>query len=186
MRRLGKSIAVLSLIVLAIVVGSAQEWLKVNINFHLDAALKTQGYDMLNAEQREQAVNALRIDAPYDYYYNHTPISSLSGFDTGGLNRLKWLVTVFFVAVFFILNGGIIWLLYKSGKLLRWLLYLYVIFFMLSFLFYMTGIAIGEREHFYNIARKITGALQSLVPLMLVVPAWWISREFMVTDNRTR
>jgi drug/metabolite transporter (DMT)-like permease len=56
----------------------------------------------------------------------------------------------------------------------RWTFILYGIFFCLSFFIYLFGKWTGTLEQAYGISRKIAGALQSLVPLMLIIPGWWI------------
>jgi hypothetical protein len=53
----------------------------------------------------------------------------------------------------------------------------YLAFFGLAFAIYAAGFILGETQTFYPISRRITGALQSLIPVMVLIPAWWIIKN---------
>jgi hypothetical protein len=54
----------------------------------------------------------------------------------------------------------------------RWLLSTYVISFLTAFFIYGLGHVFGSMDLFYNISRKMVGALQSPVPAMMNWAAW--------------
>jgi hypothetical protein len=59
---------------------------------------------------------------------------------------------------------------------------LYIAAFAFALLLYLSGKLVGSVQQVYPVSRKVVGALQSLVPLMILVPAFWLSRQW---NNKT-
>jgi uncharacterized membrane protein YjjP (DUF1212 family) len=99
------------------------------------------------------------------------------------LIKLKWFNTVLFTAFFMLITASLMQLITKSRAFFRWTIFFYTAFFLLSFIIYLLGKFTGTLDHAYGVSRKITGALQSLVPLMILVPASWLIRNLSETKH---
>jgi threonine/homoserine/homoserine lactone efflux protein len=178
-----KAIFLVSLIALTLTMGFVQELVKININYHLDIGDKIPGYFANDAEKRAQLMQENQLHMPYDYYHNHASIRVLHQFSQGRLVQLKWVFTFLFVAAFLVLNLLVIHQIHKDRQLKYWTILLYLGFFLLSFVIYLIGKVAGHQEEAYAVSRKIVGALQSLVPLMLILPGWWIFKSGVFTNE---
>jgi hypothetical protein len=96
------------------------------------------------------------------------------------LGALKWTVTLVFSLLFFILNLALLTILNPAVASLKMLIWCCVGVAVLAFGIYATGVLFSEHVHFYAISRKLMGALQSLVPVMVIWPA---SRLWEFTQN---
>jgi len=170
---------IVALLIAAFAVGFFQEYVKVNINYIVETGDRLPGFFEQDASVKKQWLNEVQVDAPYDYYYNHGKFEALYGFSRSGLTTLKWIMTVFFVIVFLGINLLLLHLLTQQRTVLKWTMLLYLVFFVLSFGIYLFGKLTGTFEQAYAVSRRIVGALQSLVPLMLVLPAVWLMRTKM-------
>lgn len=169
-----KQFRVILLLLVAIAFGFALEMVKVNVNYILEFSAFIPDYNQLDAVGRKSGLDAIAIDAPYDYYHNHRKITWLYGFDQSRLNMLKWLVTLAGVGFFLLVHLLLVKWITREKFWIRTTFILYILFFVLSFLIYLLGKWTGTLDQAYGISRKIAGALQSLVPMMLILPAWWI------------
>lgn len=174
---------IIALLLIGMVLGFGLEQVKVNINFILEYSARISGYENLSPENRLQKVNELAIKAPYDYYYNHGRILMLYELSISRLNQLKWVVTVLGTGFFFIINLSIVWLYTRSRLLVKWSGLAYVGLFLLSFVIFLVGKWTHTLDQAYGISRKIAGGLQSLVPLMIIVPGWWLWRQSQTTNK---
>jgi hypothetical protein len=177
-----RAILVILLLAITLSMGFVQELVKININYHLDVGDKIPGYFDGNAERRAQLMQENQLHMPYDYYHNHMPINLLHRFSRSRLVQLKWVFTFLFVAVFLVLNLSVMHLIDNSRQLKQWTVMLYLGFFILSFAIYLMGKPFGHQEEAYAVSRKIVGALQSVVPLMLILPGWWIFKRGVFTN----
>ncbi len=167
-------IRIILILVVAMSFGFLLEMVKVNINYILEFSQHIPAYNEISPTEREKNLNAIAIDAPYDYYHNHRKINYLYNFTQPRLNLLKWLVTLVGTGFFLIIHLVLVGWITGEKQWVRWTALLFGFFFALSFLIYLFGKWTGTLEQAYGISRKIAGALQSLVPLMLLIPAWWI------------
>ena len=87
-------IRIIVILFIAMAFGFLLEMVKVNINYILEFSEHIPGYNQLTPLQRESGLNALSIDAPYDYYHNHRKIGQLNALTQQELNKLKWIVTL--------------------------------------------------------------------------------------------
>jgi hypothetical protein len=163
-----------ALIIAAIVFGFLLEMVKVNVNYLLETSAKIPGYYASNTEERKALLEQVKINAPYDYYHNHKRIDTLISLSQGQLEKLKWVVTLLGIAVFLGINSFLVKYITQQQKLAKWTVWLYAIFFFISLLFFVFGKVTHTHEYAYGISRKIAGALQSMVPLMLLLPGWWL------------
>jgi hypothetical protein len=177
-----RAIQIILSLAITLSMGFIQELVKININYHLDIGDKIPGYFENTVEKRAQLMQENQLHMPYDYYYNHSPINLLHQFSRSRLVQLKWAFTFLFVVVFLVLNLLTMHLMDNTRQLKQWTILLYLGFFILSFVIYLTGKAMGHQEEAYAVSRKIVGALQSVVPLMLILPGWWIFKRGVFTN----
>lgn len=162
----------LVIVVVFVVLGFFQELVKVNVNYVIEQGSLINGFFELSYEQRIEALAASKRNNPFDYYHSHTPINALQWMSLGQLKALKWLLTILFVGVFFLLNRKALSWLIEDKRMNKWLLSTYIISFGTAFLIYGLGYVFGSMDLFYNISRKMVGALQSPVPAMMNWAAW--------------
>jgi hypothetical protein len=159
-----------SLVVAAIALGFLQEQLKISINYILENAPGIPGFYTLNEQQKYEAIEAQRLAAPFDYYHSHETMRVLYTFDKPGLLRLKWIVTMGSLVIFFLLNAMLLHLLEGNRRVWKSLAITYIAFTLLAFGIFAIGRWMNMPEQTYAISRRITGALQSLVPVMILWP----------------
>lgn len=167
-----KKLAIFFLLILILAAGFFVEYIKVNINYHIEIGSSIPGYFEQTPETRKIWLDSKEVYAPFDYYYSHGRLDMLHLFSLKQLTLLKWGGTVLFTALFLFLNLAVFRLLTGERKLERWIIIGYVILFLFSFFFFFVGKLTPFPGSFYSVSRKIVGALQSPVPLMLIYPAW--------------
>ena len=168
---------IVGLVVFAISLGFYQEQLKVSINYILENAPRISGFYGLNEEEKHQAIEAQRYNAPFDYYHSHDTLRWLYRLNEQGLQRLKWAVTFISLLVFFAINATLLSLLEGNGRVLTRLAMTYIVFTALAFAIYALGKLISMPDQTYAISRRITGAMQSLVPVMILWPFLRLSKH---------
>lgn len=166
-----KSVAVIFLFVLAIASGFYQEKLKISINYILEKGQIFPGYYELTPEKKEEFIRENRIDAPFDYYHNHTTVSWLYRLNQRELSIMKWVVTGAFLLWFLFMNILILRLLQVNQGALKLLPILYLALVLISFSIYAGGRVGLNEAHCYAVSRKIIGALQSVIPSLIIWPA---------------
>jgi hypothetical protein len=171
-----RKIKIAALIFVAVIFGFLLEMLKVNVNYLLETSAKIPKYYDAATEERKSLLDQVKIDAPYDYYHNHRRIDALVGLSQGQLEKLKWIITLIGIGVFLGINLLLVKWITQHHQLVRWTIWLYGVFFLISLLFFVFGKVTHTHEYAYGISRKIAGALQSMVPLMLLLPGWWLWR----------
>jgi hypothetical protein len=162
---------VIVIIVIALVSGFYQEKIKISVNYLLERGDQISGYYDATPEQREQWIEQTRLDTPFDYYHNHQTVSWLYSFNRSELNALKWGITFFFIGWFLLLNWVVLFALNvksATGSLLAWS---YLSLSVIAFLLFVAGRGGSLEVHTYALSRKILGALQSIIPSMIIWPA---------------
>jgi hypothetical protein len=160
------------LIITFVVLGFFQELIKVNVNYVIEQGSLIEGFFEMGYEERITSLAESKRNNPFDYYHSHTPINALQLLGLGQLKALKWVLTILFVVIFFLLNRKALSWLIKDERMNKWLLSTYVISFGSAFFIYGLGYVFGSMDLFYNISRKMVGALQSPVPAMMNWAAW--------------
>ncbi len=173
-----------AIVFLAIVLGFLQENLKVSINYLLETGDKIPTFFQQDVNTKQSWLEQVRVNAPFDYYHNHRRIEWLYHCSRTQLNILKWIVTVFFVVIFMIINALLISWWTRNKKYFKWTIGLYVVFFAFAFVIYLGGHISGTSMQAYGVSRKIVGGLQSLVPLMILIPASWLLKKEIKKEYR--
>jgi hypothetical protein len=166
-----RSVALSFLFVLAIVSGFYQEKLKISINYILEQGIRYSDFYNLAPEQKQDLLERGRIDAPFDYYHNHKTISWLFNFNERELSLLKWVVTAVGLVWFLLLNIMILRLLNVQKEVVRVLPIIYLVLVVLAYSIYALGLVGFNQGHCYAVSRKIIGALQSIIPILIMWPA---------------
>jgi hypothetical protein len=160
------------LVFIGIVFGFFQERVKIETNFILEHAVNIQGYAQMTVPERVTSLQAFRKDHPFDYYFNHEPVELLMRLDEGQLVVLKWIAAL----AFLVLNAAIVikaFSLWTGSKALtKQIVLAYVGFLFVAIAVYGISRLLGHSAEGYGFARKILGALQSPVPLMILIPAY--------------
>jgi hypothetical protein len=162
----------IALILLAIGIGFFQERLKVSINFTIEKGDRIEHFYDMSADQRIEALKQIKTNNPFDYYQSHDSINALNHLSRGQLKLAKWIVTVFFVVVFFFLNRLALKWIFDNSTLSKWLATTYVVAFCSALVIYFGGYVFGRPDLFYAVSRKMVGALQSPIPAMMNWAGW--------------
>jgi len=151
--------------------GFLQEYLKINVNYILETGKQIPGFFDMEKAHKKAWIENKKKNAPQDFYHKPKTIEFLYDLDESSLERLKWVNTIVFIGIFLLLNMIILRLATGTKKEAQWMLYFYLVFFVAAILIFAIGKVIGKPERTYMVSRKIVGALQSLVPLMILLPA---------------
>lgn len=162
----------IALILLAIGIGFFQERLKVSINFTIEKGDRIANFYSMSAPQRTAALAEIKTNNPFDYYQSHDSVNVLNYLSRWQLKAFKWVVTVFFVVVFFLLNRLALRWIFDSAILSKWLATTYVVAFLSALIIYFGGFIFGRPDLFYAVSRKMVGALQSPIPAMMNWAGW--------------
>jgi hypothetical protein len=175
-----RTVFIFVLVICGLSLGFYQEKLKISINYILDQSGKIPGFFNGTAEQKKRWIEANRFDAPFEYYHNHETVEWLYKLNASELGGLKWGATILFSVLFFVLNAAMLNSLGAKEGATTILLLFYLVLAALAFGIYALGIALSEHVHFYAISRKIMGALQSMVPVLIIWPSY---RLWKYTQN---
>jgi hypothetical protein len=168
-----KRVSILCLLVLiGLIAGFYQEKLKISINYILDQSQNFPGFFDASSEQKSAWIEANRFDTPFEYYHNHSTIDWLFELNNKELVLLKWLATFVFSLFFFAVNAILLSFSEVGSKVVKLLIWFYLGLALFAYILYAAGILISQQEHYYAISRKLMGALQSMVPAMIMWPAY--------------
>jgi hypothetical protein len=159
------------LIFLALVSGFYQEKLKISINYILEQGARTPGFFEQTPDVKYEWIEHARVSAPFDYYHNHQTITWLYHFDSRQLLMLKWGVTGFFLLWFLMLNILLLRTLSISDEITRYIPLLYGSLILISLILYGAGSISGQHQIAYTLSRRVMGALQSVIPVLIIWPA---------------
>ena len=172
MRSLNRNkLLALSVLLLALIFGNFQEKVKLSLNNVIKYSEQIPGYDELGNEVREKMVDEIIASRPVDFFNSNNSFSFFFKYNKSGLNKLKWVLALVFIGVFFLFNSAILHLWFNDKSLLKFLLLAYLVLSVLSIAFFGFGKMVGDPLAGYGVARKILGALQSLIPVMILFPA---------------
>jgi hypothetical protein len=174
-----KAIAIL-LVGLGVLIGFPMEKGKISINYLIEFASVRTEYDSLTARERQSTVEASKNPTAPDYYYSHQTPEFLFGFSHRGLRIAKWVLAILAIVFFSALNLTVIWLWFGQKDFVRWVALGLFAIGGLSFGIFALGALFPDSKGFYAMARELLGGIQSVVPLMLMVPAL---RLYQYYDN---
>ncbi|MCB0761553.1 MAG: hypothetical protein KDC12_08530 [Flavobacteriales bacterium] len=176
MQKHRKLIAVI-VVALAVCFGFVQERIKIEMNFLLEHAIAIPGYDDMTPLDRQVHMDAYRRDHPFDYYFSHSPIDFFYRFTVSALGKLKWVLAI----VFLVVNAAMVLVAFAKWvghrRINRVIIWLYALFLFLALGVYALAHLLGFSEAGYGFARKILGALQSPIPLMIMIPAYMLYHQ---------
>jgi hypothetical protein len=169
-------------VVVFIVVGFFQEWLKVNINWFIDHIAYVPNYNELSPAGRLEELSKMSYNAPYDYYYSHSTINQLASFTSKQLSVLKYGIALTLVVFYFLLNQFVIKRILKKDVLTVFLRNIYICIAATVALFFGMYFLWKHEIAMYNVGRELLGFLQSPMPvIVLYLPALL----FLKNDNTT-
>lgn len=160
------------LIIVFIAIGFFQELVKVNINYIIENGYKIEGFYQKSAAERTVLIEESKNKNPFDYYHSHKSLPIFNYLSENQLKALKWVLTVVFVVVFFLLNRKALSWIIEDSRYKKWLLMTYTLTFISALAIFSLGTLFGYQDLFYNISRKMVGALQSPVPAMMNWAGW--------------
>ena len=158
-------------IVIVLIVGVAfgygQEYLKIAINFASEYA--TYGdWDGLESAARVDQLEQCRLNRPSDYYHNHRPLLFLSQLGNNQISILKWSLAFIFILFYWgLARWGLIKAFTKEFPL-KILDIGSVLMGVICVGVFGAGKVLGLTPA-YDVAREILGALQSLIPFVVLV-----------------
>jgi len=156
---------VILFVLIGILSGFGMEWIKIEVNWLLKTADQIPGFYDLSYEQRVKYIDHIPASRFYDYYNNHKHIDVFNHLSKNQLVYFKWISTVMFCIVFFLLCNAILTCLCIALTIeLRWL---YAVSFLFALFMYMVGKLASV--DFYPFARLVIGFLQSLIPAAIFV-----------------
>jgi hypothetical protein len=156
--------------------GYFQEFVKVNINYHLDLIGMIDHYDSLEKVDRLAEGERLRVAVPYDYYHSHQRIDFLFDLEQKQVVMLKWISAAAFILMHFAVCWIILSLLYGRSPYHRWLIYIYGAVSIGVVLSYLLA-SFTQSAPIYQISRKMLSFIQSILPLMLIYPVVLLKRR---------
>ncbi len=178
--KLRRKIVIVLLLISGVVFGFFQEYLKINVNFMIEAGESIPRFYEMDISTKKAWVEYYQKTAPQDFYHKPKTIEALFGMNYGSLIKIKWALAISFVVVYLILNSIIIRLATGNRAAMLWIGYLYIVFFGLALIIFLVGKLTPYSESTYIMSREILGGLQSLVPLMFMAPAIWLSNRFKI------
>lgn len=176
MSRRNKPLAFFVLVV-ALLFGSFQEKVKISVNNIIKYSGSISNYDSLAPQQRKENVAIIIANIPRGFYSHQNSISWFYNLEIAQLSKLKWVNTLIFTLIHFILNALILHFLFQNNSLIQILVFSYIILFLVSVGVYSIGKIAGLAQPGYNVARKIVGALQSQVPVMIFVIGYYLNKK---------
>jgi hypothetical protein len=164
---MNKWVQIFILTMVIITIGFFQERLKVNINFIIDKSTEIPGFFSLTSEKKIEAMEPLKKQGNFDYYYSHGNIPLLYSIDLKQLTILKWIVTASSVVIHLLINILLL-RLFQSPKFQFQLLYIIsTLIFLTALLSQLLGTLLNLNQEFYPISRGLMGILQS--PILAII-----------------
>jgi hypothetical protein len=150
--------------------GFYQERVKIGMNFYLDLGDRVSGFYDADADQREELFLTYRYEMNRDPYSSTIYIPWLHHLDRSTISTLKWVLTIVFTLVHLLLALAIFQLWFGERKYLHWIIMFYGVVFVLAGAIFVFGKLTGTHDATYQVTRKLMGALQSAVPVMVFFP----------------
>ncbi len=166
-----RGLILLALVVSAMLSGFYQEKVKISINYILDKGSQIPGFYNLSPVEKQAQIEQARVNAPFDYYHNHKTISLLYRFDARQLSVMKWVVTGIFMGWFLLLNLSLLHTLRANTAVIHALPRLYLVVALFSLAVFAIGVVGFQKEKCYAVSREVMGALQTIVPVLIIWPA---------------
>ena len=166
-----RAVIISALFAAGLVGGFELEHWKVAVNYILEHQDHIPDWDSMTPPDRAAHIQATRLDLQYDYYYGHLPITFLFQLKLHHLSLMKWVLTGAGMVFFFVMIAAILQQLFPDLGMLKWVAMGFGGVCILSAIAFIFFRMLGKSAEGYAITRKLLGALQSFVPLMLYIPA---------------
>jgi len=101
----------------------------------------------------------------------------IEGHSYNNLMWAKWIFTALFTISYLLLSCLILKLLFGDNGIIKSAIFLYSALILISAILYFGGALIGEPWGGYRLARFCMGILESPVPLMILIPAFGLSKS---------
>ena len=174
------------LVLIGLVLGFVQERTKVSLNFTIEASQKTTSWNELGFDERGEALKALKLFRPTDYYYNHKPIELYLKLDRVQLVQLKWILLFAWVAIFWMMNVLILRIAFRNKRLISMMNIGYVALLVLGGGVYALAKVTGTLAQGHGVSREIIGATQSLIPAVIVGVGHAVFKTNQSNEKTTR
>jgi len=161
------------IIVVMLVFGFFQEYIKIATNHYLQVSAQIDSFDQLTEEERRQAFNEVARPMP-NSKSNYEGFSFFHRVNRPLIGYSKWAGTFVFIALhmFSVILVVRYWL--GNYQKTKSIVVLYVAVLILAAVGLAFGKTFGFQKEGYEFARKLLGALQSLVPLMVLLPGFYL------------
>ena len=157
--KLLRGIGIAALVALMVYTGFLRDWMSVNINFHLGYLY--YGWD-------ENPASPLVISAAKGYEYIT-------------VWRFKWVLTVVTAIVYAAMTATIGYLAFLDRKFIKLTGICFLAVIVVSGIFYVGGYVFGDQNPGYLLARALMDFVQSPFVLMVLIPAFFLSRSGALT-----
>lgn len=154
MNKTQRWVLIAALILAFILLGFLRDFIFINLNYHL-AHLKTEG-------SRSIA---------------HSFFDFLNQFTFMQVYYSKYVITLLFTILNFLLGYFLIRIVLSTEKLLRLYAFLYIAVTAAALLFFAGGFIVGDSDQGYSFSRILMGFLQSPVPAALLIFGYPLYRK---------
>jgi hypothetical protein len=90
---------------------------------------------------------------------------------------IKWILTILFTLLYYSVSCFTVYYLFRERKFVIYTTFLFGAVFIISFLIIVTGYVINNHDDTYTLSRHLMGFAQSPVLLMILIPAFGISKN---------
>ena len=143
-----------SIVILIVATGFIRDFTFVNINY---------------------AIHFLEGKSPY--YYGHSSVAFLSSYSINSLYTAKWILTIVVMLIYMTYTIFTVNFLFKTRQHTRWILLLYGLLFIVGGITYVGGWIFNQSIPGYTISRVFMGFAQSPLPLMVLVPFFYLLNQ---------
>ncbi|MEM7163237.1 MAG: hypothetical protein AAF487_12445 [Bacteroidota bacterium] len=149
-----RTLSILFILLLVILIGSFREILFVNLN---------------------QQISFIQGDIPDNGLLDY--MHFLEHLDLQTLILLKWVFTLLYCALFWIIGKYILNKILNWNEGSNWYTIVYVSIFILAGILFCLGHLEFEKENFFRLSRLFMGALQSPIPVLIFVPLLFLKKR---------
>ena len=156
-----RGVLVALLVILMVACGFVRDWMSVNINFHL-------GYLYYKWDENPASPIVQNLASGYEYIT---------------IWRFKWVMTIATAIVYGAMTAAIGYIAFLERKFVWLTTWAFGIITVLSGIFYVGGSVLGASNAGYAFARAFMDFVQSPLVLMVLIPAYYLSRLGMLNTK---
>lgn len=117
-------------------------------------------------------------------YSSNNFMDFLQNFSYWTIYTLKWIMTIFFAALYYIIQRIVLVKTVKANFVKKWLNFMYLFLIILSALALGIGWICGDIDRGYIFSRIFMGILQSPLPIMFLLPVAFANTK-LNEENKT-